>query len=136
MFGIDGSKTMIRSALAFAFIITAIPMAAHAQTATDATLRLARGKMARIELQENPSTGYKWQLDRQGSSNLEIVGINDLGFDPAASAGQKRRLGAPGQHRWTIEALAAGRATVIFTYSRPWEQLPPTRRHKVTVEIR
>jgi inhibitor of cysteine peptidase len=127
---------MNRNALALVFVIATIPVAVQAQTATDAVLRLSRGKMATIELQENPSTGYKWQIDRQGSSQLEIVGINNLGFFPAASAGQKPRLGAPGWHRWSIEAHAAGHATVIFVYSRPWEQSPPARRHEVTVDIR
>jgi predicted secreted protein len=128
-------KTLVTST-ALAFLIAAIPAAVQAQTGTATTLRLARGEAATIELQENPSTGYKWQIAQQGSSKLEIVAISDLGFGPGGSPGQKALLGAPGQHRWKIEALAAGHATVTFIYLRAWEKVPPTRRHEVTIDIR
>jgi inhibitor of cysteine peptidase len=98
--------------------------------AADRSLRLAPGARATVELEENPSTGYKWQLDRAGSSNLAIVRITDRGF----SGGGGKRLGAPGVHRWTVEGLKPGSARILFVYQRSWERTP-VRRHEVAVEV-
>jgi predicted secreted protein len=43
-------------------------------------------------------------------------------------------MGAPGLHRWSIEAVSAGRARIGFAYRRPWEA-QPVRRHDVVVDI-
>ena len=41
--------------------------------AADQTLRLAVGHSARVELEENPSTGYRWAVDAKASSGLPVV---------------------------------------------------------------
>jgi inhibitor of cysteine peptidase len=99
--------------------------------AADQTLRLAVGHSARVELEENPSTGYRWGVDAKASSSLSIVRISDLGFSEREEG--KHLLGAPGIHRWDIKAVSAGTANVVFIYRRPWEN-KPARNHEVAIE--
>ncbi len=115
--------------LCLAFALTAfVNGAAHA---ADQTLKLAVGQQAPIELEENPTTGYRWAIDAQASSNLSIVHIDDRGF--SHKGGDKPLPGAPGVHRWSIEAATPGNASITFVYRRPWES-SVARRYQVEVE--
>ena len=93
------------------------------------TLRLAPRASARVELSENPSTGYSWRIDSGSSAGLDHVEIIDGGHQRGASM-----PGAPGKRLWTIRALAPGRAEIAFVYQRPWEPAPVETR-RVEVEI-
>ena len=112
-------------------IVTIMAIDAEARAA-EQTLRLTVGQSASVELEENPSTGYRWGVDAKASSNLSILRISDRGF--TEREGGKRLLGAPGIHRWNIEAASAGAASVILIYRRPWED-KAGRRHEVAVEV-
>lgn len=101
--------------------------------AAETSLRLTPGKSASIELAENPSTGYSWRVDRKASANLAILRIGE-GSARAGGARKPPLVGAPGVHRWTIEALSKGRARIEFVYERPWEKRP-VERHRVDVEV-
>lgn len=115
--------------LCLAVALTAfVNCAAHA---TDQTLKLAVGQQAPIELDETPSTGYGWAIDAQASSNLSILRIDDRGF--SHNAGDKPQPGAPGVHRWNVQATSPGNASITFVYRRPWES-SVARRHQVEVE--
>jgi inhibitor of cysteine peptidase len=102
--------------------------------AAEQRLRLHPGGQTKVQLQENPSTGYKWQIDRANSSNLALVRIADDGFARNERATGKRLVGAPGIHRWTIEALSLGNARISFIYLRSWERAP-VRRHELVVQV-
>jgi inhibitor of cysteine peptidase len=104
---------------------------AQAQPQTSQTVSLSPGASTTIVLLENPSTGFKWRLDTAQSTNLAIVRVIDRGYQ----AGQSGLIGAPGSHRWEIEARAPGTASVVFTYARPWEYNPPAETHMVQVSI-
>ena len=109
-------------------------LCAGAATATQSSgqiVRLSAGAAVTTVLVENPSTGYRWQLNKAQSDNLGIVQITDAGY----RAGSNRRVGAAGTHRWRIKALAPGSARVVFDYARSWEHGPPARRHTVRVDI-
>lgn len=112
--------------------IASAPGLALAQ-AGDATLSLAVGAHAVIDLDENPSTGYTWHFDPQRSKNAAIVSVADLGFSPPPA--QPSPIGAPGRRRWSVEAVRTGRAELVFTYARPWEDRP-AREHRAEVEVR
>ena len=99
--------------------------------AADQTLKLTVGQEATVELEENPSTGYRWTIDAKAGVNASILRIDDRGFSQDASG--KRLLGAPGIHRWSIEATSAGNASVTFIYARSWEATS-VRRHQVTIQ--
>jgi predicted secreted protein len=82
-------------------------------------------------LRENPSTGFKWRLNKAQSTHLGIVHVIDRGYQ----AGQNGLIGAPGSRRWEITARAPGTASAVFTYARPWEHRPPAETHVVRVNI-
>jgi len=105
--------------------------ATGAATLSDETIHLAPGAVATVALSENPSTGYRWQINQEQSANLAVVQISDAGYEPSSS----RRIGAPGMHRWRVKASANGTARIVFDYLRPWEHGAPARRHTVRIEI-
>lgn len=94
------------------------------------TARLAVGGTGVIMLKDNPSTGYRWQINNAASQNLSLVSIVNAGFVP-----DSKLLGAPGTRRFSITAHAPGTAVAVFDHSQPWEHAAPARRHVVTIEI-
>lgn len=99
--------------------------------AADQSVQLAPGQRTTVQLEENPTTGYRWQIDRAGSADLTIVRIDDLGFSAREGAAP---VGAPGVHRWSIEGVSPGKARIVFEYLRPWEK-EAVRRHEISVEV-
>lgn len=116
------------------FAIVAILLDFSGARAAEESLRLAPGESAMIVLRENPSTGYRWRVDREASSDLSILRIGDDGFATDGGERNPALVGAPGVHRWTVEALARGRARIEFVSERPWEKRP-IERHGVTVVV-
>lgn len=73
-----------------------------------------------VEMQGNPSTGYKWRLDPAGSENPSIVKVEDLGYGEAKG----KLLGAPAPQRFRLTGLSAGFAKLHFEYVQPWVGKP------------
>jgi inhibitor of cysteine peptidase len=119
----------IASLLLIAAMLTAAGLGADA---ADQTLKLTVGQEATLELEENPSTGYRWTVDAKEGVNAAILRIDDRGFSQSSDG--KRLLGAPGIHRWGIEATNAGSASVTFVYARSWEATA-VRRHQVAIQV-
>lgn len=69
-----------------------------------------------ISLNENPSTGYLWNLETIGSERAEITDYY------TAAVNDAEIVGAPGIRTWTIKAISTGMLELHFTYSRPWEK--------------
>ncbi|QWG24654.1 protease inhibitor I42 family protein [Bradyrhizobium sediminis] len=123
---------MTRAPLACLLLAAAMLAATATEAdAADQTLQLTVGQQATVELEENPSTGYRWTIDAKSGVNASILRISDRGFSQNADG--KRLLGAPGIHRWSIAATSAGSASVTFVYQRSWEATS-VRRHQVTVQ--
>lgn len=90
---------------------------------------LSRGRAKTIELPENPSTGYTWKIDEEGSDNLSILTIIDHGHKRGGSM-----PGAPGRRSWSLRARSTGHAILQLVYQRPWEPAPvETRRIQITI---
>lgn len=89
-----------------------------------------------IRLQANPSTGYRWRLDRNASTGLDKVRIRDLGTATAQTDGNRGMIGTPATHRWRSEPVASAQLRLEMIYSHPWENKPPTRRKTYNIEIR
>jgi len=95
-----------------------------------AEIRLSVGRKETIVLPENPSTGYTWKIDQEGSDNLSILSIEDLGHQRGADM-----PGAPGLRRWVIRARTAGHADLQLVYQRPWE-LEPIETRRIGIDVR
>lgn len=110
-------------------VILAAALLGPYDLAASEMLRLAPGASTRIELAENPSTGYSWRIGAAASAGLENVAIADNGYKGGA-----KMPGAPGKHSWNVRALHAGKTTIQFNYQRPWEPAPVETR-QVEIEI-
>jgi len=91
------------------------------------TITVRAGDTFKVRLDENPTTGYSWNLTV--GSGLQVVGDRYL---PNATG----LLGSGGYHEWTIMALRPGTYNVSGIYKRPWEPLAGNeRRYGLTVKV-
>jgi inhibitor of cysteine peptidase len=81
------------------------------------TIYIKEGQSFILKVNENPSTGYSWQLNLGDGLNL----LWDK-YQPWRSSEENVNpiIGAGGFHSWKIEATNDGQLTA--TYKRPWEK--------------
>jgi inhibitor of cysteine peptidase len=80
------------------------------------TVRALKGDTIIIELQENPTTGYSWNLS--ASSGLSLV--DDKYVQDSAEEGM---TGVGGVHVWTFDVIEDGVQDISAVYMRPWEDI-------------
>lgn len=76
------------------------------------TITVKNGDTFTVKLDENPTTGYSWNLTVDGG--LQVV-------DDHYTSNATGRMGAGGYHTWTIKAVDPGTYRVMGIYKRPWE---------------
>lgn len=74
------------------------------------------GEKTKIQLKENPTTGYSWNVTV--TEGLSIIHDEFIAPDT-------RLVGAGGEHIWTLEATMPGEQTFHGVYHRPWEPENP-----------
>jgi inhibitor of cysteine peptidase len=99
--------------LALLCILTISAATVSASTCTCSTT-VKQGSGFAVRLNENPSTGYAWQMST--TSGLKITG--DF-FSPSSSV-----LGSAGVHVWIIKATSKGMQQIKAIYKRP--RMPTT----------
>lgn len=77
-------------------------------------VKAVKGDTIILMLEENPTTGYSWNLS--ASSGLSLVN-DEYVQDPAAEG----MTGAGGVHNWTFEVVEDGVQNISAIYKRPWE---------------
>ena len=87
---------------------------------------LVVGKQIGVELDENPSTGYRWQP----VVDADALRVDDDGFTPASDA-----TGAPGHHRFTVTAVREGAAELRFREVRSWDPDVSVDEFAVTLDV-
>jgi len=83
------------------------------ETNNNETVTLPVGSEITISLDENPTTGYSWNVT--SSAGLEYV--NDTYIAPETGL-----VGAGGVHVWQYLAAEGGTAEFSAIYKRPWEE--------------
>lgn len=83
------------------------------------SISLKNGENFTLQLRENPSTGYAWELNV--SEGLSI--LNDNYTQDEAPEGM---VGVGGTHTWIIEAVSEGTQQANGIYRRPWENTTGT----------
>ena len=84
------------------------------------TLRI--GDKVALMLEENPSTGYSWQIDDQSTLGLFTISAEHHQSTTYDQAGiRERRVGAPGQKVFTLTGSKPGEAKFRAVYARLWE---------------
>jgi inhibitor of cysteine peptidase len=92
------------------------------------TIDLSIGQSIEIRLQENPTTGFRWQLM---SGDRAVCAMTSDTFE--------QKLGSPGrggEHSWIFEAVSPGECTVEFRYQRPWiDPAQPGRMFQLYIHV-
>jgi inhibitor of cysteine peptidase len=69
------------------------------------------GQELQIALSENPTTGFRWQVQASGKPVLEVVQED---FDSPVGG-----VGRGGTRRWRFKAVQEGSAGIDMAYRRP-----------------
>ena len=118
---------------AMAAVVTVFGPVAYA--ANDENPQVSVGATTTLELDGNPSTGYRWVLDVAASDNTEIVTVSDAGFaKPAAEPGKRPVLGAPSKQRFEVTGVSPGEAMLVFYYVRSGDEAP-SKTQEFLVEV-
>ena len=93
----------------------AVPPRYHVYTEADSgkTVREPLGETFNIRLQENPTTGYSWNM-----TVSDGLAISKDEYIPSTSNGQM--VGTGGIRSFTLVTSARGEQTVTVEYRRPW----------------
>jgi inhibitor of cysteine peptidase len=93
------------------------------------SISLKNGENFTLQLRENPSTGYSWQLNV--SKGLTI--LSDGYTQDEAPEG---KVGVPGNRSWIIEAVDQGSQQVNGIYKQSWMNTTGTEKNfTLTVEV-
>lgn len=85
-------------------------------------------EVLRIALEENPTTGFRWVLERNGEPVCVL--IKDF-FETAVSA-----TGQGGRHYWEFRTENVGEETIELAYRRSWEKATPARTFRLSIRTR
>jgi inhibitor of cysteine peptidase len=87
------------------------------------------GEIVTLTLPENPSTGFRWEVD--GSANA-LLHLESSEYVPPAGAPP----GVAGRHVWRYKAIAPGQVTLSLSLTRSWEaNAPAADEYAVTLNI-
>ena len=70
-----------------------------------------------MRLKENPTTGYRWQMQQDGAPACRIA----ADFTEPENAAVLVQPGRGGSHIWRIEGMQAGTCQIALVYMRQWE---------------
>ncbi|MBI5719636.1 MAG: protease inhibitor I42 family protein [Burkholderiales bacterium] len=91
------------------------------------TLELRAGSEVVIRLPENPSTGFRWEID----TDKAYVTVERQRFEQRSD-----RVGGGGESSWVLRASTPGVTTVKLMLWRPWEgERAAIQRFVVTLRI-
>lgn len=93
------------------------------QAKRDGETVLAVGQVLAVSLEGNPSTGYTWEVDADGTPQLALVpSPADTETSVADGDGAPPPVGSPVVRQWHFEAVQPGTTTLRLVYRRPWEK--------------
>ncbi|MDD4484482.1 MAG: protease inhibitor I42 family protein [Methanoregula sp.] len=84
------------------------------ETQNGATVYVNKSTDITVALQENPTTGYQWNLTL--SPGLSLINDTYVSSDPSG-----KLMGAGGTHSWDMVASETGTQTIHAVYRRSWE---------------
>jgi len=87
----------------------------QAQPAQSGSVDVLTGSTLVITLCSNPTTGYSWSAPESSDASVASVSAWTSVDAPSDMAG------APGAVQVTVDALAAGSATITASYGQPWD---------------
>jgi inhibitor of cysteine peptidase len=96
----------------------------------DHTVTVEVGQKVRIRVEGNPTTGYRWGVER--IIGQAVMQRGNIEYEPASA----QIIGAGGEFIVPFRAVRPGSATVVLSYRRPWEKnKPPERTFTVHLDV-
>jgi len=100
------------------------------------SIRLSRGQTLLIHLPENPTTGYRWEVDTVDSAgreaNAQIITLESTTYTPGPSTG----VGGSGTRTFVYKALNVGTTQLRLKHWQPWEgDRSVDKRYSLTVQV-
>jgi len=93
------------------------------------SISLKKGENFTLQLRENPSTGYSWELN-------VTEGLSVLSDEYTQDEAAEDKVGVGGTHTWILEAVEPGSQHVNGIYRRSWENTTGTEENfTLTVEV-
>jgi inhibitor of cysteine peptidase len=93
------------------------------------SIEAAVGDTMVLRLPDNPTTGYRWELEPVTGESMVL---DASGYQPSGGA-----IGSVGVATWTLHATAAGTTLIGAKRWRPWEgDASVLARFAVTVTVR
>ncbi|SRR6266853_1347858 len=78
------------------------------------SLQVPVGARIKIDLPENPTTGYRWNVQELESESIAVESDN-------YTSGEGVGIGGAGIRHFTFQAKAPGKATINLKNKRQWE---------------
>jgi inhibitor of cysteine peptidase len=92
-------------------------------------INLRVGDGVKLSLEENPTTGYRWEFLVKPEAVCVVVS------DAYVAGGGG--VGSGGVHNWVFRAVDRGTSVIRLAYRRPWEKdVAPAQTFTLTVVIR
>lgn len=91
------------------------------------TIQVKAGEAFEVVLEGSPTTGYKWELTRNGS-DTDLVEFTGQALEANTS-----RVGGSAVQRFSFRAVKPGSTRLQFAYRRPWEAEPRSSREYVVM---
>jgi len=79
-------------------------------------IKLTVHQQFQIELDANPTTGYKWTLV---DTTTNIISLIQSQFKATSN---KMKIGVPGRQQFLLKANSVGQMELKLIYHRPWEK--------------
>jgi inhibitor of cysteine peptidase len=98
------------------------------QTRNNGSAELVVGDSFRLQLGENPTTGYRWHLQRDGAPVLRMV---EDSFE--ASPGG---AGGGGTRSWIFAAEQPGAAQLSIELRRSWQPQQPASNFGIAINVK
>jgi polar amino acid transport system substrate-binding protein len=94
---------------------------------------LSVGEIATMELQENGSTGYIWDVKITNPNVVSLIYEGSI-FE-RKFLDDSALVGAPYNVQWVFEARQPGETVVIFSLRRPWESVHPIQTFAINISV-
>ncbi|MCR4880925.1 MAG: protease inhibitor I42 family protein [bacterium] len=97
------------------------------------SIKLNKSDILVIELQENASTGFSWEMKSTDENIVKIIDKKTV--YPKPKIGQPPLCGQSGTAIYKIKALNVGSAKIQGAYRRPWEDRPPINDYNLNITV-
>lgn len=96
-------------------------------------VQLSRGQSLSIRLPENPTTGYRWEVDQnQLGPESSPIGLETSSFSLASGSG----IGGGGERTFVFKAVDLGTTQLQLKLWQPWEgEATIIDRYHLTLQI-